>query len=176
MISGLNWERFPKVWLLLGGDIETGSAQNHAAAETEKLHSNPLLPKLVCSAFSWKYGSMISGSHISPNISTWSLLVKWDLHHGDLPFTLPNQPEFLRLWCNRKELLGISSATLWFLNSQEFSTCYLSIFYSYQGRECGQVWGGAVSQTIFYQELIWKLATVFFKFLPYESLCRLLIS
>lgn len=72
MISGLNWERFPKVWLVLRGDVETGSSQNHAAAETGKLHSNALLPRLICSAFSWKYGSLISGSHISPNIFTWS--------------------------------------------------------------------------------------------------------
>lgn len=54
VISGLNWERFPTVWLALGGDVETASDQNHAAAETGKLHSNLFLPKVVCSAFSWK--------------------------------------------------------------------------------------------------------------------------
>lgn len=60
---------------VLGSDIEAGSDQSHAAAEAGQLHSNPLLPKLVCSAFSCKHGSPVSGSHINPNISTWSCTV-----------------------------------------------------------------------------------------------------
>lgn len=59
----------------LGRDVEVGSDQSHAAAEAGQLHSNPLLPKLVCSAFSRKHGSPVSGSHISPNVSTLSYAV-----------------------------------------------------------------------------------------------------
>lgn len=88
---------------------------------------------------------------------------------------LPNQPEFFWLQCNRKELLGISSATLWFLNSQEFSTYCLSNLYSYQGRECGQVWGNTVSQSFIRNKCeSWIQCSL--NFLPCYSLCRLLMS
>lgn len=90
-------------------------------------------------------------------------------------FTLPNQSEFLWLQCNRKELLGISSATLWFLSFQEFFTYRLSNLYSYQGRECGQVWGNTVSQSFIRNKCeSWLLCSL--NFWPYFSLCRLLIS
>lgn len=55
----------------LGRDGEAGSDQSHAAAEAGQLHANPLLPKLVCSAFSCKHGSSVAGSHISQDVSTW---------------------------------------------------------------------------------------------------------
>lgn len=60
------------MWPALGRDVEAGCLQSHAAAEAGQLHSNPLLPKLVSSAFSCKHGSPVSGSHITPGVSTGS--------------------------------------------------------------------------------------------------------
>lgn len=158
VISGLNWERFPTVWLALGGDIETASDQNHAAAETGKLHSNLFLPKVVCSAFSWKYGSLVSGSHISPNISTWSCTHRHAFFWWNGVCAMWTFPS---LCLTNLNFFGYSATgrnswefllQRWFLNSQEFSTYCLSILYSCQWRECQQVWENAASWTIFYQE------------------------
>lgn len=127
VISGLNWERFPTVWLALGGDVETASDQNHAAAETGKLHSNLFSAQSGLFGFQlkiWQFGFWLSHQpkhfHLKLHTQTCLLLVKWGLCHVDLPFTLPNQPEFLWVQCNRKELLGISSATLIFKLSRVF--------------------------------------------------------
>lgn len=87
MFAGLTGVRLPVVWSVLGRDIETDSDQSHAAAEAGQLHSNPLLPKLACSAFSCKHGSPVSGSH-SPSWACWIclLLVRQALCRTDLPF------------------------------------------------------------------------------------------
>lgn len=134
MISGLNWERFPTVWLALGGGCwdwlwpkSCCSRNREAAFESSSAQSGLFCFQLKM----WQSGFWLSHQpkhfHLKPHTQTCLLLVKWGLCNVDLPFTLPNQPEFLGWLCNRKELLGISSATFWSLNSQEFSTYCLSI-------------------------------------------------
>lgn len=119
------WEEVPKgagpgAGAAQGRDIKAGFDQSQSAAEGGWLHSNPPLPKLVCSAFSYNHVCPLSGLHSSLDISIWSYAVdmassvRQALRQADLPFALPNQAEFLRLECNSKGLLGISSATLIF--------------------------------------------------------------
>lgn len=177
MFSGLTWERFPAVWLVPGRDVETASGQNHAAAETGKLHWNPLLPKLVFQLS-------------AENMAVWFLALTSaqtfaapEATHIDMPSSgemgfVPCGPSlcltnlnFFGHSATGKNSWECFSATLWFLNSQEFSTYCLSMLYSYQWRECEQVWGNAVPWTIFYQEKMWKLATALFNlFTLLESL------